>query len=271
MRGKKGRALANPTVINGNVKMNEFKTWRGYWGFERFVKGKNRYFRNNDTEDFLKTILATSRNRKKDLPKDRYLWRAQLGHGWEPLYDGDNHVDDIPGPYPRKRMKPLPREASEGRANPKGIPYLYLSTDKETAMSEVRPWLGSLISIGQFKTIKDMLLINCCSQQDRRTIYLKEPKADKKEEAVWSDISKAFSRPMTISDKTADYVPTQIIAEFFKQNGFDGIMYKSMLGTGVNVVLFDIDTGKLVYCNLFEASKLSFAFKQAGSPYIVKE
>lgn len=41
-------------------------------------------------------------------------------------------------------MKPLSNSASEGRANPKGIPYLYVATDKETAMSEVRPSLGAI-------------------------------------------------------------------------------------------------------------------------------
>lgn len=53
-------------------------------------------------------------------------------------------------------MKPLRDKASEGRANPKGIPYLYLATTKEAPMSEVRPWIGSDISVGQFKLISQL-------------------------------------------------------------------------------------------------------------------
>ena len=50
-------------------------------------------------------------------------------------------------------MKPLERIALEGRTNPKGIPYLYLSSKKETAMSEVRPWIGGYISLGLLANI----------------------------------------------------------------------------------------------------------------------
>lgn len=254
-----------------NPTMPEFKTWRSYWNFEKIVKEKNRYFRDKDTKEFLRVILATSGNRKRDLPKDRYLWRAQLGHGWQPLYEGDEYIDEIPAPYPPNRMKPLPREASEGRANPKGIPYLYLATDKETAMAEVRPWLGSLVSVGQFKTKKDMVLIDCSVHHDKTPLYFEEPSPDKREHAVWSHVDKSFSKPMTINDSVADYVPTQIIAEFFKNNGLDGIVYKSMLGGGFNVALFDIDAATLVNCNLFEVKKVSFDFQQAANLYTVKE
>ena len=48
-------------------------------------------------------------------------------------------------------MKPLGGRATDGRANPRGIPCLYLATTKETAMSEVRPWIGSYVSAGQFE------------------------------------------------------------------------------------------------------------------------
>ncbi len=60
----------------------------------------------------------------------------------------------------------------------------------------------------------------------------------------------------------ADYVPTQIIAELFKCNGFDGIIYKSMLGKGYNVVLFDVGATQLVNCNLFELENIFSHFSR---------
>lgn len=84
------------------------------------------------------------------LPKDAHLWRAQLGHDLRPEYAGEELIDYFPTAYKPERMKPLRDSAREGRANPKGIPYLYIATDKETAMSEVRPWIGSIISAGCF-------------------------------------------------------------------------------------------------------------------------
>lgn len=191
------------------------------------------------------------------------MWRAQLGHGWESPYAGAESTDYLPVPFPPERMKPLIGEAAEGRANPKGISYLYLATTKETAMAEVRPWLGSLMSVGQFKTTKDMVLINCSVNNKKKKIYPYEPDAEKKEQAVWADIDSAFSKPITVNDRIADYVPTQIIAELFRTEGFDGIFYKSMLGDGHNVALFDIDSATLVKRDLFQVKNLSFDFKQA--------
>jgi hypothetical protein len=250
--------------------MNEFKSWQSYSTFRSAVKNENRYFRDQGTEQFLNTVLLTSDGRKLDLPKDKYLWRAQLGHGWRPVYQEGEYIADEPAPFEPSRMKPLLNEAAEGRANPKGIPYLYLATTKETAMAEVRPWIGSLISVGQFETQKDMVLINCANHHKGFVLYFEEPNAEKKEQAVWSDIDKAFSEPITLNDRLADYVPTQIIAEFFKTNGFDGIFYKSMLGEGYNVVLFDIESARLVNCNLYEAEKINFDFQQAANPYAIK-
>lgn len=217
--------------------MKQFDSWQSFRTFEWTVKTQNRYFRDVEIENFLQTILETSGNRKRKLPKDKYLWRAQLGHGWMPYYQEEEYIADIPAPYPPERMTPLINEAAEGRANPKGIPHLYTATTKETAMAEVRPWLGSSVSVGQFKTRKDMVLIDCSVHHDRTSLYLEEPNPDEREQAVWSHIDNSFSKPMTNNDRIADYVPTQIIAELFKCNGFDGIVYKSMLEEGYNVVL----------------------------------
>ena len=59
--------------------------------------------------------------------------------------------------------------------------------------------------------------------------------------AVWRDIDRAFSEPVTDSDDHADYATTQLIAELFRKNGFDGIAYRSALGQGHNVALFDLN------------------------------
>ncbi|MES0446902.1 MAG: RES family NAD+ phosphorylase [Desulfobacterales bacterium] len=251
--------------------MQQFDSWASYWEFERTVKRENRYFRDAKIEKFLKSVLETSGNRKRNLPSDKYLWRSQHAYGLRPYYDQEEYIDDIEAPCPPERMNPLVDKATEGRANPKGIPYLYLATKKDTAMAEVRPWLGSLISVGQFKTTKDMVLIDCSVHYDRNPCYVVEPGPDEMEQAVWSHIDMSFSKPITEDDKTADYVPTQIIAELFKVNGFDGIMYKSMLEEGHNIVLFDVDSAKLVNCNLYKLDKISFSFNQAANPYTVKE
>jgi hypothetical protein len=258
--------------------MVQFKSWRSYHRFEHHVKSQNRYIRDAETEEFLDAILVTGETRKTPLPKKRYLWRAQLGHDWEPVYQPDpdpssnerEYITDIECPHPPERMKPCQGTASEGRANPKGIPYLYLSKSKDTAMSEVRPWVGSFISVGQFETLRDLVLVNCSSEPRKLMFYFEEPAPFEREQAVWSDINHAFSKPVNPSDLIADYVPTQIIAELFKNNGFDGLVYNSSLGEDLNVVVFDLDSVRLICCYLYEAKTVKFQFNQSGSPYSIR-
>jgi len=118
--------------------MNEFKSWQSYHQFQRSVSRKNRYIYDSDVKDFLETVLETSKSKIEEIKKESILWRSQLGHDGEPYYEGNEHIDDIQCAFGSKRMKPLQNSASEGRANPKGIPYLYLATDMNTAMAEVR-------------------------------------------------------------------------------------------------------------------------------------
>jgi hypothetical protein len=245
--------------------MKNFRSWRSYHCFEQEVKRKNRYFYDLDVKDFLQTVLETGKSREEILKDGKILWRSQLGNDWDPYHKEDKYIGNVPCAFNPKRMKPPKNTASEGRANPKGIPYLYLSTDKNTAMAEVRPWVGSCISLAQFKLLRDVTIINCSSDDKGTTIYLKEPKPEEKIIAIWRDIDKAFSRPVTQNESIADYVPTQIIAELFKKNGFDGIAYRSSLGEGHNIVLFDLNVADLINRTLYETTKISFKFDQSST------
>jgi len=124
-------------------------------------------------------------------------------------------------------MVPLDYPANEGRVNPRGIPYLYLATDKETAMGEARPWVGSEISVAQFKLLKTVTIVDCSVSHslgdpiyfNAESAEMYEPDEEEREKAVWTDIDKAFSRPVIVNENLAQYAPTQIIAELFKKNG----------------------------------------------------
>ena len=239
--------------------MAEFKSWRSYWEFEAAVRTKMRYIYDSDVKVFLDAVLATGYKRVQVIPPAVYFWRAQLGNEW---YQPNEYVEE-PIPYAAERMKPLKDQSREGRANPKGIAYLYLATSRETALAEVRPWVGSMVSVAQFKTIRELRLVNCTTDEKGRRVYLdKEPSPPEREEAVWAEIDRAFAQPVNPSDDLADYIPTQIIAELFKANGFDGVAYRSSLGREHNVALFDIDAAELVNRFLFELESLKFKFRQ---------
>ncbi len=254
-----------------------FKSWQSYWKFSSKVKYDQRYIRDEEVELFLSEVLKTSEGRKKRLSEGSMLWRSQIGSGDKPVFYGDEESGDFEScPLPPERMKPLKNVATEGRVNPKGISYIYLATDKETAMSEVRPWIGSEVSVAMFEVIKDLVVIDCSINTHKNPCFFDlnkgfyEPDDEDKEDAVWSHIDKAFSEPVVSNENESHYVPTQIIAELFKRNGYGGVAYKSMLGEGLNICLFDTEAVKIKGCWLFEAKKVRFDFSESANPYSVK-
>jgi len=221
-----------------------------------------------EQQAFLETVVQTSRSRWRKLTTRSVLWRAQVGV---------EEDDEEPRPFSPERMRPLANRAKEGRANPQGIPYLYLASQRETAMKEVRPWIGSYISVAQFKMIRTLRVVNFVMPEDKpgasnpldHMYFDEEPSPEKREQAVWSQIDLAFARPVDRNDDTADYAPTQILAELFKSKGFDGIAYRSSLGKGYNIVLFDTEAARLTNCFLFKAESVEFEFNEVANPYYV--
>lgn len=241
--------------------MPAFKSSDAYRRFADEVTQKRRYVRGPEAEEFLQTLLHEGGKRVEKVSAGQHFFRAQLGCDTEP--------DGALAPFSADRMKPLWYQAREGRANPKGIPYLYVSTDRDTALAEVRPWLGSPISLAQFEILREIQIVNCTEDARPHRFRTGTP-SEYWDTNIWCDIDTAFSRPVTPTDETAEYIPTQIIAELFKVNGFDGVVYRSSLGTGLNFVLFD--TGVAVLCGtaVFELKKLSFEFRQCSNPYVVQ-
>ncbi len=142
-----------------------------------------------------------------------------------------------------------------GRANPPGIVYLYLANTPQTAMAEMRPWIGESLSVALFKVQQDVRVVLCpAGRQDpleRIRLDGRRLSSQKADHHVWSDISAAFARPISRADTERDYVPTQILAEAFKAEGFGGVVYRSGLSKGFNVVLFNAQIAKPVQYFLY--------------------
>ena len=246
--------------------MREFRSWEGYEVFVRIVTREARYILDGEVKEFLEVVLATCPPRILSVPLGTTYWRAQLGHAWGKALPPYEKLD-ARVPFPPARMIPLPHVASEGRVNPKGISFLHLASDNETSISEVRPWVGKFVSTARFKTTKPLTLIDCSvAHSDDYVVYFDEPSPPEREQAVWRDIDRAFSQPVNPDDSTAEYVPTQILAELFRKNRFDGVMYKSCLGPGSNIALFDVSTAKLVDRSLYSVEGVKFSFTESGKP-----
>jgi RES domain-containing protein len=238
----------------------EFETPQDYYNFAKEVRHTNRYIHNGCVERFLSSVLASSNHRTNTIQQNTILWRAQLGNDWDARKQ-DGYSFETPIPYSLQRMIPPFNMPSEGRANPKGIAYLYLASNSKVAMTEVRPWVGSFISVARMQLLQEVKVVDCSMGLDKPKIFLTDPSHEETEKAVWSSINIAFSTPIDPSNKMADYVPTQILAEFFKKNGYDGIVYKSGLRDGYNIVLFNIQSVKTIDCLLYRARSVDFEFE----------
>jgi hypothetical protein len=65
-------------------------------------------------------------------------------------------------------------------------------------------------------------------------------------------MEEAFAKPVARDESNSDYIPTQILGEFFKSHGYDGVRYKSLLDPdGLNVALFDPCSAVFVKTSLF--------------------
>jgi hypothetical protein len=146
-------------------------------------------------------------------------------------------------------MGPPPKRiASHGRANPPGIPYLYLGSSAETAVSEVRPHTGESVCVAQFTIPKDAKLVDL--RNPRQLVSPIELGDETEIGKLRSDVGfleklgEELTRPVLPQGAAIDYVPSQFLCEFIKKCGYDGVVYRSAIGGGINLALFKPETAK---------------------------
>ena len=96
----------------------------------------------------------------------------------------------------------------------------------------MRPFIFDAVNIAQIRVNSPLNIANIAVGLD-----LSENKNATVEMYVMRMIQSAFSKPTNNSD---DYIPSQIIAEYLKNLGYDGIRYNSSLHFGgVNLTIFN--------------------------------
>lgn len=153
-----------------------------------------------------------------------------------------HHISDSKK-YKRNEMGCPPREKTTGgRANPLGIPYLYLSEDKETTFYEVRASYLDELSVGVFQLQKEIPFVEIVDFTKGTPLYQPEYVKEAIQGKLLRDrISKDLSKPMRRYDSELEYVPTQFICEYIKVfTGAKGIRFRSSLHKqGNNIVFFE--------------------------------
>lgn len=147
-------------------------------------------------------------------------------------------------PYSLDKMGPPPKEVtSVGRANPAGIPYLYLAENANTAAAEVRPHTGDRVCVAEFEIPEGLKLVDL--RNPRMMISPLILGDEDRIASLKSDIpflerlGEELTRPVIPTRVAIDYVPSQYLCELIKKLGWDGVVYRSSVGTGMNMALFD--------------------------------
>ena len=262
----------------------EFASWRSYREFEERVKRRRRHIWDREIDAFLETVMQTRSDRDFEIPEGAVLWRAQLGVKYVLTKDvSGEELIEVPKGFSGDRMKPIGEFAGEGRANSSGIPVLYLASTEKTAISEVRPWVGSQVSVAQFKVSRNLNAIDLTQGHGESSwsgLTLKqlwgeeEPDAQAKQRVVWIDIDNAFSRPVTLSDEKVNYVPTRILAELFQEAGYDAIVYRSQFGQegkdGYNIALFELEDAEILNCAPYQVESIEVNYKEVGDRWFAR-
>jgi len=135
--------------------------------------------------------------------------------------------------------------SSAGRANPIGIPYLYLSDNENTILYEIRASYLDEVSVASFRLKQELFQDVIISDfTEIPPLYApSEVNQRIKMTLLKQIISRDLSKPMRRYDSELDYIPTQFICEFIKVfTNVQGIKFRSSLhNVGNNLVVFNQD------------------------------
>lgn len=193
------------------------------------LKHQNRFFPKTEFDlDRIEQLLSHLQISMSDLPSAWHRARIQ----------------DQRSPFKASAMGAPPKDrATHGRANPAGIPYLYLASDAQTAVSEIRPHPGEVACVAGFSVTENLSLADL--REPRRSVSPFSLSSESEVAQMRGDIGfleyfgDELTRPVIPQAAAIDYIPSQFLCEFIKNCGYDGVVYRSSVGPGMNIALFD--------------------------------
>lgn len=220
--------------------------------FSTAIKRKNRFHNAFFRADQFATFLTYA---TKKYLKGTILFRARI---WP-----DNKGLDVG----EMGAPPLGRRKA-GRVNPEGIGVLYLTSDEKTALSEVRASAFDFVSIGRFRLLKDINIVNISGLSNiSPALYSSGLESLTANIKVFSDIAKEIAKPLRRNDSQLEYLPTQYITEFIKSKGYTGVEFASTMGTGGhNIAVFDETLLQCEDVHDVEIKKLEYLYDNYMAP-----
>jgi RES domain-containing protein len=200
------------------------------------IKLKNENYFNFENQ-ITEILSEYSDNCKSKIQINEEFFRARIGSEYKKrsIYEGGFEGQMIFVPYSNSEISaPPPYLSGDGRINRIGVSYLYCATDKYTAISEIRPHPGDIVSIGKFLINEELLIFDLTEKQ-----FLKFYQNDKNlgKFKKLNTLTELMQKAIPPSEKIA-YNLTQLIADCIRKLNFDGILFPSSVGKGDNLVIF---------------------------------
>lgn len=193
------------------------------------LKHQNRFFPKTRFDlDRIEQLLPHLQITMKDITTDWHRARIQ---DKDAAFSGDEM-----GAPPKDK-------ATHGRANPAGIPYLYLASNLQTAASEIRPHPGEVACVAAFTVPETLSLVDL--RWPRVTVSPFSLSSEDEVAQMRGDIDfleyfgEELTRPVVPQAAAIDYIPSQYLCEFIKDCRYDGVLYRSSVGDGINLALFE--------------------------------
>lgn len=223
-------------TINYKYKQNN-----SYFNYNEFAKqieeNDNKKIEESEVYILLANMLSEEKTKfKETLSIDTSLYRGRIVDitRIEKFSVSGNRLNGLDK---FESKEPPLHTAMNGRSNIAGASYLYVATDKYTAVAECKPLRESFLSVEEFKTTKELKIFNLC---DNDSLYeLKELQDNKKYlvKTLVELIMRAFYN--SVYEIDSGYKISQYISELVRKHGYDGIAYKSFISNGKNYAIFN--------------------------------
>lgn len=247
--GERVRQLFSPSSSCASDRLEVWERLRNE------LRTQNRFFPTTEfNRDRVASLLESLKMPSNEVPEMWY--RARIEEGGDPF-------------TPEKMGAPPAKNATPGRANPVGIPYLYVGSIRETAITEVRPHPGETMSVAEFSLRNELQIIDLRNPRKMVTPFILEDV--EQVAAMRGDIDflerlgVELTTPVLPNAAAIEYIPSQYLCEFIKQTGYDGVVYASSVSEGVNLALFDPLNATVGNVSRIYIERVSVAFHERAT------
>jgi len=245
---------------------------------ELYMPKSSQWFHNTHGDTWEQFCADVREDPHITIPFDEFI-AEELGESEETLRAGTIFSRARPGFTLDENQERLPWSGTEigappadkanaGRANVEGQVVLYVADEEKTAVSEVRPALGYYVSVA------NLILNRDCRALDL-TKDLPEVNPFAGESIGWhieirdllNRLGEEMSRPLERADDKTLYVPCQRLADYIRENGYDGIRYPSALNPGgSSIVFFDPQIADAGDVKLVKVTEVKFEYEVDDEP-----